>query len=54
MCRQFENRLEGNMPIKATIVAEDKLVEVSVDVGKTTDIGSPKLKGIVSALIIAY
>jgi transposase len=35
-------------------ITEDKLVEVSVDVGKTTDIGSPKLKGIVSALIIAY
>ena len=32
MCRQSENRLEGNMPIKAAVVAEDELVEVGVDV----------------------
>ncbi len=29
---QPENRLEGDMSIKATVVAEDELVEVGVDV----------------------
>ena len=32
VCRQSENRLEGNMPIKAAVVAEDELVEINVDV----------------------
>ena len=32
VCRQPENRLEGNMPIKAAVVAEDELVEIGVDV----------------------
>ena len=31
-CCQPENRFEGNMSIKATVVAEDELVEVGVDV----------------------
>ena len=30
--RQPKNRLEGNMPIKTAVVAEDELVEVGVDV----------------------
>ncbi len=32
VCCQPENRLEGNMPIKAAVVAEDELVEINVDV----------------------
>ena len=32
VCRQPENRLKGNMTIKAAVVAEDELVEINVDV----------------------
>jgi len=42
VCRQPENGLEGYMPIKAAVVAEDEFVEVGVDVLAAKAVICPK------------